>query len=97
NDLSRATGELVVYGFNNSYSLAWHVTVPTSRRTWELFIDAQSGNLLGSPRDINRYVNGTGQVYRVNAVVATQDNTLRDNNDAASAVPSNAYMTVTLQ
>jgi Zn-dependent metalloprotease len=96
NDLSRATSELVVYGFNNSYSLAWNVTVPTSRRTWELFIDAHSGALLGSPKDINRYVTGRGQVYIVNAVVATQNNTLRDNNDAASAVPSNAYITVDL-
>jgi Zn-dependent metalloprotease len=96
-DLSEAGSNLVIYAFNNSYSLAWNVVVPTSRRTWEIFIDAHSGAVLGNPRDINRYVTGTGQVYKVNAIVATRDNSLRDNNDAASAVPSSAYMTVTLQ
>jgi len=35
-------------------------------------------------------------VFRVNAIVATQNNTLRDNNDAASAVPSSAYSIVAL-
>jgi hypothetical protein len=36
-------------------------------------------------------------VFKDNAVVATQNNNLVDGNDAASAVPSNAYSTVTLQ
>jgi hypothetical protein len=50
-----------------------------------------------SPRkDLNRYVTGTGQVFLVNAVVATRDNSLRDRKDAASAVPETAYRSVTL-
>jgi hypothetical protein len=41
-------------------------------------------------------VSGTGKVFNVNAVVATQNNNLVDANDAATAVPSTAYATVTL-
>ena len=52
--------------------------------------------VIGEPRDINRYATGTGQVFNVNAVVATHDNTLTDDADAASAVPSSAYSIVTL-
>jgi Zn-dependent metalloprotease len=62
-----------------------------------MFVDAQNGKLLTEPNDINRYVNGTGQVFRVNAVVATHDNSLRDDSDSASAVPFSAYSLVTLQ
>ncbi|MBI4850333.1 MAG: M36 family metallopeptidase [Acidobacteria bacterium] len=96
-NLSEATSELVVYPYNDTIALAWHINIPTSRHTWELFIDAQRGGLLGEIKDINRYVNGTGKVFNVNAVVATRNNGLRDNNNADSAVPSSAYSTVTLQ
>ena len=92
----RAKSELVIFDFNNSFVLAWHVVVPTDGPTWEMFVNAQNGELLGGPRDINRYVNGTGQVFIVNAIVATRDNSLRDNLDSASAVPLSAYSTVTL-
>ena len=89
------SSELFVYA-ENQPALAWQITIPTDGPTWEMFIDAQSGNILSEPRDINRYVNGTGQVFNVNAVVATHDNSLRDNADAASAVPASAYSIVTL-
>ncbi|MEK6301129.1 MAG: M36 family metallopeptidase [Acidobacteriota bacterium] len=97
NRLSQFSANLVVYSFNDSFLLAWHVIIPTDGRTWEMFVDAQRGELLGEPRDTNRYVNGAGQVFVVNAIVATRDNSLRDNDDAASAVPAQAYSIVTLQ
>ena len=97
NASSNSKSELVVFEFEGSYRLAWHVVVPTDGPTWEMFVDARSGKLLGQPRDINRYVDGSGQVYLVNAIVATRDNSLRDNDDAATAVPLSAYTTVTLQ
>ena len=97
NRLSQFSANLVVYSFNDSFLLAWQVIIPTDGRTWEMFVDAQSGELLGEPRDTNRYVNGAGQVFVVNAIVATRDNSLRDNDDAASAVPAQAYSIVTLQ
>ncbi len=95
-DLAGASGKLVIYPFDNTFSLAWQIVVATDGPTWEMFVDAQSGKLLGEPRDTNRYVNGTGQVFRLNAIVATHDNSLRDNDDAASAVPPSAYSIVTL-
>ena len=70
--------------------------VPTSGPTWQVFVHGQKGTVLAPARDLNRYVTGTGQVFLVNAVVATRDNTLRDEKDAASAVPASAYRTVTL-
>ncbi len=95
--LPAAKGSLVVYVAAGSARLAWKVHVPSARETWEAFVDARSGELVGPLRDINRYVSGTGQVFRVNAVVATQDNALRDDADSASAVPASAYSIVTLQ
>jgi Zn-dependent metalloprotease len=91
-----ASAKLFVYDFDGSYHLAWRVVLSEGGPTWESFVDAQSGEPLGEPRDINRYVNGTGQIFRVNAVVATRDNSLRDNDDAASAVPPSAYSIATL-
>ncbi|WP_354642014.1 M4 family metallopeptidase [Kitasatospora camelliae] len=40
---------------------------------------------------------GTGQVFKVNPVQATGDETLTDGKDAASAVPASAYATVALR
>jgi len=89
--------ELVIFDHEGAPRLAWRIVTPTYHETWQTFVDANDGTILGPTADINRYVNGTGQIFNVNAVVATQNNTLRDNNDAASAVPSSAYSTVTLQ
>jgi Zn-dependent metalloprotease len=94
---SELVSKLVVLGLNDSFALAWRFIVPTEGQTWEIFVDANNGEALMPPRDINRYVNGVGQVYNVNAIVATHDNSLRDNLDAASAVPASAYRMVTLQ
>jgi Zn-dependent metalloprotease len=94
--VSASNEQLVVFRVNDSFALAWRVVIQTDGPTWEVFLDAQDGKFLQPPRDINRYVNGTGQVYNVNAVVATHDNSLRDNNDAAGAVPASAYRIVTL-
>jgi Zn-dependent metalloprotease len=87
---------LTVYTGGPEPVLAWEVTMAVGAPTWRSYVDARSGELVGSPEDINRYVDGTGQVFRVNAVVATQDNTLRDQNDSATAVPLSAYSIVTL-
>lgn len=91
------SARLVVYGGGDAPALAWEVTVPAVGPTWHAFIDASTGDLLSAPEDINRYVDGTGQVFRVNAVVATRNNALRDNDDAASAVPASAYSIVPLR
>jgi Zn-dependent metalloprotease len=95
-DEPAATTKLVIYAETGTPTLAWEVILPTSGPTWQLFVHARKGAVLAPAKDLNRYVSGTGQVFLVNAVVATKNNTLRDNNDAASAVPSSAYRTVTL-
>lgn len=92
-----ASARLVVYGGGDAPALAWEVTLSTGGPTWHAFLDAATGDLLSTPEDINRYVDGTGQVFRVNAIVATRDNTLTDDDDAASAVPSSAYSIVPLR
>ncbi len=94
---SRSTSELVVKGVGDTFALAWRIVVSTDGPTWEVFVDANNGKWLEEPRDLNRYVNGTGQVFTINAIVATHDNSLRDNNDSAAAVPATAYNIVTLQ
>ena len=88
---------LVVEVDRGAPALAWRVVVPTLGPTWELFVDAHSGALRAAAEDLNRYINGTGKVFRVNAVVATQNPALVDNRDAAAAVPAAAYSVVTLQ
>ena len=60
------TSKLVVLSRDDSFNLAWLIVVPTGGPTWEVFIDAQDGQVLDVPRDINRYVTGSGQVFNVN-------------------------------
>ena len=96
NGISEATSDLVVFGVDESFFLAWRIVLPSEGPTWEIVVDAQNGKVIREPVDLNRYVTGSGQVFRVNAVVATQDNSLQDNGDAASAVPVSAYMIVAL-
>ncbi len=95
-DVPAPSKRLVIYAETGTPTLAWEVVLPTSGPTWQVFVHAQRGTVLTPARDLNRYVTGTGQVFLVNAVVASRDNTLRDNKDAASAVPSNAYRTFPL-
>src|SRR5262245_8362672 len=95
-DLPRPSAKLVIYAETGTPTLAWEVILHTPGPTWQLFVHAQTGNVLAPARDLNRYATGTGQVFLVNAVVATRNNTLRDNKDAASAVPASAYRMVSL-
>lgn len=88
--------KLVIYAETGIPTLAWEVIVHTPGPTWQLFVHAQTGNVFTPARDLNRYATGAGQVFLVNAIVATQDNSLRDRKDAASAVPATAYRSVTL-
>ena len=91
--------ELVVYvDAQGTAFLAHHVIQPTESPvrgagpTYEFFVDAQSGTVIGRPRDINMYA--TGQVYKNgNAMAATGNSALKD----TSTIPSTAYQTVTLQ
>lgn len=95
-DVPLPSTKLVIYAETGTPTLAWEVILHTPGPTWQLFVHAQKGHVLAPARDLNRYATGTGKVFQVNAIVATQNNSLRDQKDAASAVPSSAYRSVTL-
>ena len=63
---------------------------------WRIQVDATTGRSFGEIQDVARYVDGSGQGFKVSASVALQSNALKDNKDAASAVPASAYSTLTL-
>jgi hypothetical protein len=88
--------ELVIDRDVDPPALAYRIAVATARQNLEFFVDAKTAALIGEPTDLNRYLDGTGQVFKDNAVVATGNNNLVDSNDSASAVPASAYSTVTL-
>ncbi len=97
-DVTGPSAKLVIYGDTETPTLAWEVIIHTNGPAWQVFVHAQTGKALAPARDLNRYyLNGTGQVFNVNAVVATRDNSLSDHEDAASAVPHSAYSSVTLR
>ena len=95
-DLPLPSTKLVIYAETGTPTLAWEVILYTPGPTWQVFVHAKTRAVLAPARDLNRYATGTGQVFLVNAVVAARDNTLRDHNDAASAVPPSAYRSVSL-
>jgi Zn-dependent metalloprotease len=90
------SAKLVIYGDTGTPTLAWEVTIHTHGPAWQVFVHAQTGKALAPAQDLNRYITGTGQVFLVNAIVATRDNSLSDQQDAATAVPATAYRSVTL-
>jgi len=95
-DLPGPSTRLVIYAESGTPTLAWEVVVHSHGPTWQVFVHAQKGTVVTPARDLNRYVNGTGKVFKVNAIVATGINTLTDQSDSAAAVPAGAYSTVTL-
>jgi Zn-dependent metalloprotease len=95
-EIPSPSAKLVIYAETGTPVLAWDVTLPTQGPTWQVFVHAHTGKVMAPARDLNRYATGIGQVFLVNAIVATRDNSLRDKRDAASAVPSSAYRSVTL-
>lgn len=91
---------LLVFAEDGMPRLVWEVIHHTWGPTWQVLIDAKTGQMLKPAQDLNRYVSplqGLGQIFVTNAIVATGDPSLRDNKDAASAVPSSAYKIVGLE
>ncbi len=59
-------------------------------------VDATTGKLL-EMEDCRQFFDGLGRVFLPNPVVALQDDSLRDQDDAADAVPGSAYIEVPLR
>ena len=75
--------------------LAWVTLTKSPGGTVQSVLDASSGALLTEKRTI-READGAGRVFDPNPVVRLQDESLDDEDDAASAVPNKAYRTVRL-
>jgi Zn-dependent metalloprotease len=88
---------LVVTAPEGVARLAWRIDTAGDGESWTALVDALTGEVLEPPHDVNRYVDGTGRVFLVNAVVSTRDNSLTDQNDSAAAVPASAYAVVPLR
>jgi hypothetical protein len=72
--------------------LVWKVETASDK---QVLVGAADGKVL-KVTDERRYADGTGQVFDPNPVVKQQNESLKDSNDADSAVPAAAYTTVTL-
>lgn len=75
-----------------SATLAWQVTTDQDK---QVLVDARSGRVT-RVTDERVLANGSGKVFDPNPVVALQNESLKDANNADSAVPASAYKTVTL-
>jgi Zn-dependent metalloprotease len=75
--------------------LAWVTLTAGPGGTTRSVLDASSGTLLKEERTV-RQADGKGRVFDPNPVVRLQDESLTDDDDAASAVPDKAYRNVTL-
>jgi Zn-dependent metalloprotease len=76
-------------------TLAWRVLTDAGRGTMQSLVDAGTGSVF-KVDSLVKEVDGTGVVFEPNAVVALQNQSLTDNNNANSAVFAPAYRTVTL-
>ena len=91
--------ELVYFPHDGVPTLAWKVIVLVSateatrskRAEWKFYLDAHTGNLLAKI-DLLKRIEGRGQVFDPNPVVALNDATLEDR----SKVPAAAYVQVKL-
>jgi Zn-dependent metalloprotease len=78
---------------NNIPTLAWKVTVKTSKPIgeWKIYVNAEDGSVLKKINTL-KLVNGHGNVFDPNPVVTLNDLTLEDN----STMPEAAYTGITL-
>ncbi|MGW4208847.1 M4 family metallopeptidase [Lentzea sp. NPDC004789] len=75
--------------------LVYEVISDNGKGSERTLVHAETGAVVKSESLVKHY-DGTGKVFSPNPVVALQNENLKDNNDADSAVPSTAYKSVTL-
>jgi hypothetical protein len=73
-------------------TLAWEVTTDQDKK---VLVDARSGTVT-KVTDERVLASGTGKVFDPNPIVALQNESLTDGNNADAAVPAAAYKTVTI-
>ena len=81
----------------DAYRLAYRVVVSFGQpvSSWEYIIDATTGEPLHR-RNLLKFADGRGRVFNPSPVVALKDDTLRDQDDSADAIPEAAYTDVIL-
>lgn len=99
NDKAKAHGNarssrlVVVPGTSGAAAtLAWEVSTDRDKK---VIVDADKGSVT-KVIDERVYADGQGKVFDPNPVVALQDESLTDGDNADSAVPASAYKSVTL-
>ncbi len=89
--------DAVILPQNGSPAASWRVLVPALEPLgdWELFVHGKTGVVILSENLLQR-IDGTGLVFNPDPMTATEDSTLRDEDDAEDAIPEEAYSEVEL-
>ncbi|WP_265442780.1 M4 family metallopeptidase [Flexivirga meconopsidis] len=88
-----ARGQQLVVLPGDTAKVAYEVRTTGGKK---VYVAASDGKVLKIV-DERRFADATGKVFDPNPVVSQQNQSLKDGNNAASAVPAAAYKTVTLQ
>ncbi|MEU0878984.1 M36 family metallopeptidase [Lentzea sp. NPDC005914] len=75
--------------------LVYEVTSGEGKELKRTLVHAETGAVVKT-ESLVKFAEGTGKVFSPNPVVSQQNESLKDNNDADSAVPAAAYKSVTL-
>ena len=78
--------------------LVWRVLLPADEPfgDWQLLVDALTGDVLSMADLVVTAVDGSGEIFDPNPVVALQNQGLTDQDDSPAAIPQGAYMSVPL-
>lgn len=93
--------KLLIIPFKDGAKLAWRVVAPSqSGPSWEIFVDAHTGEALSTRTDSNRYSDDSGkkmgQIFPVSPSVVLKRNDLQDDNGSTASIPDAAYSQVEL-
>ncbi len=93
----KITADPVILPIHGIPVACWRVLIPAldPLGDWEVFVNAASGETVLIEDKLQR-LNGTGLVFDPDPITSTQDSTLEDHNDAAEAIPEDAYSEVDL-
>jgi Zn-dependent metalloprotease len=94
-----STSELVIFPHEGRYYLAHKITLATGdpMGDWWTFVDATNGQVITIEDHMCYSVDGTGQVFDPDPMTTLNDDTLTDQSDSDAAIPSEAYLTRTLE
>ncbi len=94
---SGITVEKVVLAVEGAPVFSWLVRIPAAQppADWEVFVRASDGEIILT-ENVLKHLSGTGWVFNPDPVTALHDPSLEDEDDAADAIPFEAYLEVEL-